>query len=213
MRSSAWTWLFSSIDSTMARAGGQRYSPTMSRTFSTNCGSAGQLEGVEAVRLQPERLPDSPDRGLRQPGDIGESARRPLRRLGRRAFKRAGHHVDDLIVGRFTRRAWPRLVGQPRQAPHATPFAPLADAVGRRRHSLSHGAIRRAIRTREHDACAQRPVLGRLGPARPLLQRAAFVLSHQHRLVVAFVGMGAAYPHRQRRTKLFQGRDTSPALR
>jgi hypothetical protein len=34
---------FSSIEKTMARSGGQRYSPTMSRTFSTNCGSADSL--------------------------------------------------------------------------------------------------------------------------------------------------------------------------
>ena len=153
-----------------------------------------QLERVEAMRLQAERLPDSRNRGLRQPRDIGEAARRPLRRLGRRAFERAGNHVDDLIVGRFARRAGPRLVRQPRQAPHAKPFAPFADAIGRRRHPLSHGAIRRAVRTRQHDACAQRQALGRLGPARPLLQRAAFVLSQQHRLVVASSRHGRSVP-------------------
>src|SRR6266446_2312827 len=43
VRSNAWTWLFSSIDKTMARSGGKKYRPTMSRTFSTNCGSADNL--------------------------------------------------------------------------------------------------------------------------------------------------------------------------
>src|ERR1019366_3215008 len=85
VRSSVWTWLFSSIDSTMARAGGHSYSPTIVADVLHELRVGRQLEGVEAVRLQPERLPDAPDRGLRQPGDIGESARRPLRRLGRPA--------------------------------------------------------------------------------------------------------------------------------
>jgi hypothetical protein len=42
-RSSAWTWVFSSTHSTSARSGGFKYRPTMSRTFSTTCGSADSL--------------------------------------------------------------------------------------------------------------------------------------------------------------------------
>ena len=39
VRLSAWIWVFSSTQSTSARSGGSRYSPTTSRTFSTNSGS------------------------------------------------------------------------------------------------------------------------------------------------------------------------------
>ena len=145
-----------------------------------------QLERVEAMRLQPERLPDARDRGLRQSGHLGQAARRPLRRVRRRAFERAGNHVDNPIVGRFARRARPRLVRQPRQAAHAKPFAPLAHAVTRHADSLGHRPIREPVRAGQHDPRPQRQPLRRRRSAGPLLQRAAFVLSQQHRLVVAF---------------------------
>ena len=44
VRFSACTWLFSSTQRTIARSGGFRYKPTMSRTFSTNCGSLENLK-------------------------------------------------------------------------------------------------------------------------------------------------------------------------
>src|SRR3990172_7310124 len=44
VRSSAWIWLFSSTQSTTALAGGFRYSPTTSVSFSTNCGSRDNLK-------------------------------------------------------------------------------------------------------------------------------------------------------------------------
>ena len=43
LRSSAWIWLFSSAHSTSARSGGLRYRPTMSQTFSINCGLVGRI--------------------------------------------------------------------------------------------------------------------------------------------------------------------------
>ncbi len=43
MRSSAWTWLFSSTHSTMAFSGGSRYSPTTSRTLASSSGSVENL--------------------------------------------------------------------------------------------------------------------------------------------------------------------------
>src|SRR3954452_7163743 len=42
-RSSAWIWAFSSTHSTNAFSGGSTYSPTTSRTLSTNCGSVDSL--------------------------------------------------------------------------------------------------------------------------------------------------------------------------
>jgi hypothetical protein len=44
VRSSAWIWLFSSIDSTTACAGGSTYSPTMSSTLAANLGSVESLK-------------------------------------------------------------------------------------------------------------------------------------------------------------------------
>jgi hypothetical protein len=44
LRSSAWTWLFSSTHKTRAWSGGSRYSPTTSRSFSMNQGSVDSLK-------------------------------------------------------------------------------------------------------------------------------------------------------------------------
>ncbi len=52
-RSSAWTWVFASAHNTGARSGGFRYSPTTSRTFSTNCGSAESLKVSCLCGLRP----------------------------------------------------------------------------------------------------------------------------------------------------------------
>jgi len=44
VRSRAWIWLFSSAHKTTAFSGGLRYSPTISRTFSTKNGSVESLK-------------------------------------------------------------------------------------------------------------------------------------------------------------------------
>ena len=192
VRSSAWTWLFSSIDSTMARSGGQRYSPTMSRTFSTNCGSADNLNVSRRCDCNPNVCQMRAIVAFESPATSARLARRPLRRVSRRAFERAGNHVDDPIVGRFARRAGPWLVRQPRQdAARETARAICRRCYSTRGSSLGHRAIRQARPRTPAPSATAAPALRRLRAARPLLQRAAFVLSQQHRLVVAFSRHGA----------------------
>src|SRR5216683_1464173 len=58
VRSSAWIWLFSSAHNTRARSGGFRYKPTMSRTFSINCGSVDWSRVSCAPRHQSPRSCD-----------------------------------------------------------------------------------------------------------------------------------------------------------
>jgi hypothetical protein len=94
--------------------------------------------------------------------------------------------LDDPIVGRFARRARPRLVGQARQTTDAKPFAPFTHAVTRHAEPLGHRMIGQTLRARQHHPRPQRQSLRRRRSAGPLLQRAAFVLSQQHRFVVAF---------------------------
>src|ERR1700732_503794 len=43
VRSSAWIWLFSSTERTMAWSGGLTYSPTISLSLAANCGSLDSL--------------------------------------------------------------------------------------------------------------------------------------------------------------------------
>src|SRR5258705_13065658 len=53
-RSRAWTWDFSSAQSTTARSGGLWYSPTTSTTFSTNSGSVDSLNVSARCGLRPK---------------------------------------------------------------------------------------------------------------------------------------------------------------
>src|SRR6266496_357247 len=68
-RSNAWTWDFSSTHSTRACSGGSRYSPTISRTLSMNCGSELSLKvsarcglSRNAFQIRPTVDFDSPER-------------------------------------------------------------------------------------------------------------------------------------------------------
>src|SRR6266540_3156451 len=98
-RSNAWTWDFSSTHSTRACSGGSRYSPTTSRTLSMNCGSELSLKVSARVRLEPERLPDPPHRGLRQPRAFGHRRPRPVRGILGRLLQGGHHYGLDLLVG------------------------------------------------------------------------------------------------------------------
>ena len=53
MRSNACIWDFSSTASTIAATGGSRYNPTMSRTFSMNCGSVDSFHESTRCGLSP----------------------------------------------------------------------------------------------------------------------------------------------------------------
>src|SRR6266511_3090904 len=94
-RSNAWTWDFSSTHSTRACSGGSRYSPTISRTLSMNCGSELSLK-VSAGCARP-RLVDQPGQPARdEPGPplgdrLGPNPELGGDRLVRRALG-AGQH-------------------------------------------------------------------------------------------------------------------------
>ena len=150
-----------------------------------------QLERVDAMRLQAERAPQARDRIFGQPCDVGHAARGPLGGVWGRSFEGAGDQLHHHVVGRFPWGARPRLVRQPFQTAHPKPFAPFADAVARRVHALRDRPVREAVGTGEHHPRPQRQPLRGLRAARPLLQRPAFVLRQQQRLVVASSSHGA----------------------
>ena len=145
----------------------------------------GQLERIEPMRLQAERLPDPGDRRLGETGHLGQAARRPLRRVRRGAFERARDDIDHPIISHLARRARPRPVGQTWQTTHSKPFAPFTDAVTRHAESLRHRSIGESLRARQHHPRPRRQSLRRGRAAGPLLQGAAFVVSQHDRLVVA----------------------------
>src|SRR5918993_1405585 len=123
VRSSAWIWLFSSIDSTTAWAGGSTYRPTTSLNFSANCGSLESLNvfircGVRPLACQmrctltapmPAALAIartlqcvvSPGGGAPTPGGGGASFRRALFGLlvGGIVAARGGNHLPRRYCG------------------------------------------------------------------------------------------------------------------
>ena len=78
VRWSAWIWLFSSIDSTTAWAGGSTYSPTRS-TLAANFGIARELEAAHLVGAQAVRPPDPLHRADAGPAGRSQRRRRPVR--------------------------------------------------------------------------------------------------------------------------------------
>ena len=127
----------------------------------------GELEPVAQVRLEPERLPDPPDRRARQARAVGHLRTRPMRRILRRGLQRRDYHVLDLLDGHRRRPARPRIIGQPVQACLKEPRPPLADRVRRTPHPLCDGLVVQAFPARQHDPTPQCQRLRRLPPPRP----------------------------------------------
>ena len=138
-----------------------------------------QFERIDAMRLQPERLPDSRNGRLREPHRGRHAARGPLRRVGGRAFETAGNHLDEAIIGRLARRPRPRLIQQAIQSSHPEALTPLADTIARHLQAARCSSIRVTLGAGQDDARAERQSLRGLRAARPLLQRPPFVF-RQH---------------------------------
>ena len=95
MRSSAWIWLFSSIDSTTAWAGRIDVEPDDVADLGGEVRVVRELEGADAVRLEPVRAPDALDVGEADAGRLGHGAPRPVGRLAGRLGERQG---DDPLA-------------------------------------------------------------------------------------------------------------------
>src|SRR6516225_9883552 len=97
-RSSAWTWDFSSMHSTIAFSGGLRYSPTTSVSFSSNAGSVETLNVSTRCGLRP-RVPDALHRGSAHPGVAGHRPCAPMRFAFRLGVQRVVHDLLHLLRG------------------------------------------------------------------------------------------------------------------
>ena len=139
------------------------------------------LEGVDQVRFEPERLPDPAHRGLRQSGLFGHRRPRPVGGIRRRALQRGHQHRLDLLIAD---RAWPTRAGIVTQTVEAILEEALTPFTHRLRphpHLGSHFLVGFTCRTTQHDPRPLRQRLRGLRPPRPPLQRLTLVVG-QHQL-------------------------------
>jgi hypothetical protein len=150
-----------------------------------------QLEGVLAMRLQPEHLKEAMDAGLGDAGLRGQPAHTPVGGavLGFLVQRRGQEPGDPLIVDR-ARLARAQFVVQTRDALLDEAAAPLADGRVGHAEPLRHGAVGDAIGTCQNQAGAlhqpgrQRPRPGERRQLHPfVLAEAEFRLrtTHRHR--------------------------------
>ena len=165
--------------------GGLRYRPTISRTFSTNWGSADSLKVSTRCAWRPNVCQ------IRAIVAFDRPTAAPKVRVLHCVISAAGASNVRVITA-TTRssltvrgRPRPRLVAQPFEATQPKPFAPLTDAVTRRAQPRGDRSVRQTVRTAQHDPRAQRQTLRRLRAARPFLQGSAFGVRQHQRFVVA----------------------------
>jgi hypothetical protein len=165
VRSSAWIWLFSSIDSTTACAGGstpgcgrwpargQAPSPTMSMSLAAKPRIARTLERAQPVRLQFVRPPDALHRTDRDADGFGHRPAGPVGRLARRRGARQWHDPRRGfrrdrrlagLAGLVAQQTLDPALGKARLPP---PYRGPADA-----DALRHLPRRVPIRRGKHDA-------------------------------------------------------------
>src|SRR5215471_16555837 len=77
---------------------------------------SGQLERLQAVRLQPEGTPDPPDTRRRDARAPGHAARTPMRGSRRSALQGLDDDAFDLAIVDFAGHPRSRLVEQPVEA-------------------------------------------------------------------------------------------------
>src|SRR5215471_19220703 len=152
VRFSACTWLFSSTHNTMARSGGFRYRPTISRTFSTNCGSLENLKFSTRCGCNPNACQIRTIAFCDRP--VSAAISRVLQCVlffGLR-LQRLGYDFFNLMIRDLPWRTYPQLIQQALQSEIPKSFPPLPD--GRTRNMQLTGDFRVAhfLPTRKHDA-------------------------------------------------------------
>jgi hypothetical protein len=155
VRSNAWIWAFSSTQSTSAPSGGFRYRPTMSRAFSTNCGSGESLNDSVRCDFGPHA------RQTRLTVDWLIPVALAIDRVDRRVAC-AGVSSSAFTITRSTCSSV-TVCGTPGAARRSTPPADAprtAAAICRpsagRVQTVSQLEVRHALRTRQHDPPPQR---------------------------------------------------------
>jgi len=158
------------------------YSPTMSRTFATNCGSVDRLNVSCRWGCSPKaRQIRPPDRRRRNRHLASHRAPAPVRCSGRHRLQRTGDHGLDLRVTDRARRSRPRRIEQSIEPLLHEASTPL------RYRLLSHAQLLRdrlvvlPARALKHDLRAQGQRLRCLASLRRRLQLCSLAIG-QHKL-------------------------------
>ena len=179
VRSSACTWVFSSTHSTRAAWGGLRYSPTMSRTLSMNCGSVESLNASVRCGLSPNarqiRLTAvwfMPQRPRQRPG-------RPMGGIGGGGLQGGDDDPFDVLVGELARGARAGFVDQSLQPAGHEPRAPLDDRGPGHAELLGDLGVGSTLSAGQHDPAALGQRLAGGPPPGPALQGRALLVSQR----------------------------------
>ena len=130
----------------------------------------GKLEGLGAMRLKVERLPNAMDGRGRKSDRARHRAQAPMRRIPRRRIQRQANRLGDLVIADPARRAGARLVEEAIEAMLGEPAPPFAHRVGGCVDAQADVLVLRAFRGQKDDAGPLRQPLRSLSPRRQTLK-------------------------------------------
>jgi len=133
---------------------------TISRTFSTNCGSLEKLK-FSTLRLQIECMPDPNNSVLRQTRLRGHQPGAPAGAVFGHRFQRLGYDFFNLLIRNLPRCADPRLIQQAVQTELPKSFPPLAHGRTCDMQLLGDFRVAHPLATGKHDASTHRHGLSR----------------------------------------------------
>jgi len=142
----------------------------------------GELPGLLAVRLQPERPPDAQHRRLRQADLARHRPGRPVRGVLGRALQRLDDHLLDLLVGDRARPSGTRLVDEAVEAVLHKARTPLTGHIAMDSELAGDLRVVASVGRQQHDPRAQRERLRTRAPTRPRLQLATLNGRQRNRL-------------------------------
>src|SRR5262245_52468147 len=147
----------------MALSGGLRYSPTRSRTFSTNIGSALSLKGVHPMGLESKGAPNPQDRMLGNGCFLSHKTAAPVGSSPRRSLQRLREDFLDLLVVDASRSPAAGCIAERLDLLASITAAPLANR--RQTDSFAPGDLRvtQALRGPQNNPRPQRIALVELG--------------------------------------------------
>src|SRR5215208_5881459 len=157
----------------------------MSRTLSTNCGSADNLNGSRRCDCNPKVCQIREIVAFERP--TTSAMLRVLHWVAIAGGASRVRVITSTTASSVILRGVPGRGSSvsPSRPPPSEALSPLADAILRYAQSIRHRSIGQALGAGQDHARALRQTLGRGGASRPLLQRATLLVGQQQRFRVS----------------------------